>query len=988
MTELNAAASEWSRWVLNAGWQAALLAGVVFVFVRLTRRVTSSQLRYAVLLLVLVKFATPPFLNLWTGLFSQSSEMHTGSAVSVVLPESAELATMDLAEGSADARVAGEISVTGTIVPEEPATESRSDHAAMTLSTQPGTGVRWLIPLMCVHLCGMAVFVVLLIRRYRAVRRMVLRSDIQREGFLWSELARISDRLGIRSLPELLITDETDAPFAIGVLRPAIVMPRCIVEQLQPDQLTIVIAHELAHVRRRDLLIGWIEMLVSIVWWFHPAIWWLRGSLRQTREDCCDDVLLAHQLAEPDRYCETLIDAAARPSAALLEPVALGFAEREHSAARRIRRLMDNSIFRVGRLRWPALALLVLLAVLVLPGLQKERQPVTPTDLDGWFGWRNLPFHIDGREEAAVRECGTIAQTYSSTSNGIRAFDQPETRAQLDSILAEHPAFFYAEHLLGTWHFRNGDPETASQLLSESLANAPVVLTQGYRLGNGEPVVGLEIPALEIECNRVQNHFLDPSLKLKFVGLTTDSNGEVHLPIYDTVYRVSSRTSPTGYSTETASLGWFESRSRNGVLPQTMLWRPGSQPRDFTRTAADSPRLSDAEGTNTLELRSGSNTYRLGRVARGQADGTYLSEDGKGNSPQSMESDLPVIANGAFIDHAVIDLSEPAPTRFEIAQVEILDSQTKINLQSFQHGAGFHHSSPRRFHLLSLWDPLPDAVDLVLRVHNYDDDGFRYEVPPETGATLRHQGVTFTVSYLDAGNHAGWSSASGFFGEAQDIGGTSEIMFEFQGNQEPRFSVWVVLKNGRRWDLKSSGWHSAGSGGTPIRIMAPLDEIDHFELLPWVEAETIYFENILLPARHAPLQQQLPVIEFPVAGTAWKHTSELFSPMLIHFESIRGSAYSGFSSGSHGYQLTDRPEDERSPDTSTTVKWLADAFIDFDHRQEYSVISTDREFGSPRARRSFHSGGSWGTVGVESVDVPLETIQTVRLQLLPKQPED
>ena len=61
MNLLNAAGAEWGHWILNAGWQAALVAGAVFVFVRLTRRITSSQLRYAVLLVVLLKFATPPF---------------------------------------------------------------------------------------------------------------------------------------------------------------------------------------------------------------------------------------------------------------------------------------------------------------------------------------------------------------------------------------------------------------------------------------------------------------------------------------------------------------------------------------------------------------------------------------------------------------------------------------------------------------------------------------------------------------------------------------------------------------------------------------------------------------------------------------------------------------------------------------------------------------------------------------------------------------
>ncbi|MCA9023494.1 MAG: M56 family metallopeptidase, partial [Planctomycetaceae bacterium] len=573
-------ADQWSYFMLHAGWQSALVAGVACVFLFLTQRFMSSPLRYAILLVVLLKFATPPFLNLQTGLFSQSTSL--GVRVAPIYPvESFTTTAVKVASDSHRSPVPlPPASKTGN----ESTTQATSTRSAVPDVASRKSTFHWSYLLLPLYLLGTTVFVGLLLHRYRCVRQIVRAGVLQQDGFLFAEVTRISKLLRMKSPPALRISEETDAPFAIGAFRPVIVMPRAMTEQLQPDQLTIVIAHELAHIRRRDLFIGWFETLVSIVWWFHPALWWLRKSLRQTREDCCDDLLLAHQLAEPERYCETLIEAARRQSTRLAEPLVLGFVHQEHPATRRIRRLMDGSLFRADRLRYPALIFALLVALVILPGMRPERQPVTKTTLEGNFGWRNLPFQIDAAEEAAIKECRDLAQTYFFTRNDIRDFSLPETREKLEAILEQHPKLFYAQHLLGTWHRVNGNSDEAARLFKEALANAPVVLTQCYKQGNGEPIKGVKVDQIDIECNRVQNRSLDPSLNLKYVALITDSQGQVYLPVYDTVYRTSTQSYPDGYSAAFQNLGWFESKSLNGILPDVMVWKPWSRPRDFTRT--------------------------------------------------------------------------------------------------------------------------------------------------------------------------------------------------------------------------------------------------------------------------------------------------------------------------------------------------------------------------------------------------------------------
>lgn len=972
-------AEQWGEIMLKAGVQVALVALLVFLFLALTQRFLSSPLRYALLLVVLIKFIVPPDMNLSTGLFTRLSDIPNTPINSTPAPLIQSL-PVSVTESSRDTDPK-QPSPSTENTPQQAAAQPVTTLAKTHVSPTPEKAFRWSWLWFSLYLCGTGLFVVLLISRYRGVRHIVLNSTLQQDGFLFAEVARIAELLRMKSAPELRISDETDAPFAMGVFHPVIVLPRLIAEQLESDQLTIVIAHELAHIRRRDLWIGWLETLVSLIWWFHPALWWLRKSLRQTREDCCDDLLLANQLAEPERYCETLIEAANRQTARLHEPLVLGFVHREHPAARRIRRLMNGSLFRASRLRYPALFFALIVALVMLPGMRPEIEPVTKTTLEGNFGgWRNLAFQIDADEESAIKECRDLAQTYFYRSNNIRQFTLPETRDRLEEILKQHPQLFYAQYLLSTWHRLNGDLDASQRLLQDSLNNAPVVLTQCYKQGNGDPVAGAQINQIEIECNRVQDGSLNPSLNLNFIALVTDENGKVYLPVYDTVYRTSSQSYPHGYSAEFQSLGWFNSKTRYGILPDVLVWKTWSRPRDFTRTASQSPRLRDATGTDTLKLTSGPNEYRIGLVSRAQADGSFVTENGKGQPQSAADISRPTLTNAAFMDHALITLASPEPSRFDLKRVEVLDSQTKIRLQAFQYAAGFTWTNSRVFHLFSLWDTLPETVDLVLEVYNHDGTAFLDQIPPTVGAAVTRAGATFQITYLDAGNHNGWSSLKGFHGEAQNTEHTSEILFQFTGNSTQQFSLWAVSKSGQKQNLNPDGWFSAQTGGSPVRIMLPLNQIDHFELRPYTRTKTIYFERVQLPARHAPLQQQLPTIDFPIDGQPREFTSELYFPLQVHFKSQQGDPYTGMGANENGFTFNERPKKDQSPDSKCTINWYYYATIDLKHRLNFIEAPNVKQSGSS----SSYASSIWGYAGYSKRNTPLQDVEAVQLEILPQ----
>lgn len=105
-------------------------------------------------------------------------------------------------------------------------------------------------------------------------------------------LANIIDdlvrKLGIRTRLTVLEAEVT-SPFIIGMRKPRLVLPWNIEQQLTPEELRAILAHELAHVKRSDYCSNFLQMLLLVLLWPHPAAWILWAQLRREREACCDE---------------------------------------------------------------------------------------------------------------------------------------------------------------------------------------------------------------------------------------------------------------------------------------------------------------------------------------------------------------------------------------------------------------------------------------------------------------------------------------------------------------------------------------------------------------------------------------------------------------------------------------------------------------------------------------------------------------------------
>ncbi|MEL7163749.1 MAG: M56 family metallopeptidase, partial [Bacteroidota bacterium] len=96
------------------------------------------------------------------------------------------------------------------------------------------------------------------------------------------------------------------SPFTAGWLRPVILFPAALLEELNEAQLRTILAHELAHVKRYDFLVNLSQTLLCILFFYHPAVWWMSARVEEEREHCCDDLAIA-VTGEKVGYAKTLL---------------------------------------------------------------------------------------------------------------------------------------------------------------------------------------------------------------------------------------------------------------------------------------------------------------------------------------------------------------------------------------------------------------------------------------------------------------------------------------------------------------------------------------------------------------------------------------------------------------------------------------------------------------------------------------------------------
>ena len=187
------------------------------------------------------------------------------------------------------------------------------------------------------------------------------------------DMEELCRRAGVRGKVPLLASAAVSSPAVWGVIRPRLILPPDSAQRLAPQQLTWLLLHELAHIRRRDLWVAALQRVLQIIYFFNPAVWLASWVIDQQREYACDDAALANSEC-PRRDCGKAFLSIVEQTSDLsvCGASALGLLNSRVSVRRRLVRILDKHRPVRSRLSLGAALLLLTVAAMVLPCVQAQ----------------------------------------------------------------------------------------------------------------------------------------------------------------------------------------------------------------------------------------------------------------------------------------------------------------------------------------------------------------------------------------------------------------------------------------------------------------------------------------------------------------------------------------------------------------------------------------------------------------------------------------
>lgn len=278
--------------LLHSVWLLALLGMLAIVAMILLRK-KSAQARCACRYLGLILMAVAPL-----AIFALSPVVEVNrSEVAAVIPSTSEgpvvrpAVPRPLPPESISAPTDSERPL-ATTAPDPPAVDSAPpaqgrESASLSWSmAAPWTGLIWLV--------GIVILSIWRAGGWWTAQRMRSIGSTPIPGHLTATVEKLRKLLKASTPVQVLQSSLVEVPVVFGWLKPTILLPVQVLESLSGVQLRMVLAHELAHIRRNDYLANLVQTCIETLLFFHPAVWWVSRRIRAEREHCCADLAVQY----------------------------------------------------------------------------------------------------------------------------------------------------------------------------------------------------------------------------------------------------------------------------------------------------------------------------------------------------------------------------------------------------------------------------------------------------------------------------------------------------------------------------------------------------------------------------------------------------------------------------------------------------------------------------------------------------------------------
>lgn len=368
---MNAWAESWTRFLVSSLVDATVVLFAVSILWLLIHKKASAQLGYSLFLLVLVKLLIPIEITVPAWLADLSPGYSVNRAVTWAARESGLPSLRSTSPGMTTAE-------TGM---DRPTTNSLAGGSEL-IAAKPGeTQSRFSEPLTlaAILMIGWFTVVLILLGWFLAVqwktRRIFLNSTEISPESLPVGFENLKEQAGVRKHVTLLTNQLMPLPASWGILKPRLILPSDLASSVSPEQLSWILLHELAHIRRSDLAVTLLQRILQILFFFNPAVWIANWVADQLREYACDDLALS-TCDVPRKDCGkgflSLLERVNNLPTVMTAP--LGVLNYNTVIKRRMVRILDvKRNLKVG-LSAGAVALLLPVAIVLLPSLRAAEE--------------------------------------------------------------------------------------------------------------------------------------------------------------------------------------------------------------------------------------------------------------------------------------------------------------------------------------------------------------------------------------------------------------------------------------------------------------------------------------------------------------------------------------------------------------------------------------------------------------------------------------
>ncbi|MBN2132797.1 MAG: M56 family metallopeptidase [Sedimentisphaerales bacterium] len=267
-------------WLLSTTCQASVLVLLILLIRMVAGRWLGVRGRYCLWLILVVRMAMP-----WAP--ASGLSLYNLLPLSTLLGREARVTPVDhaaravLPPRAGGQRDAGVLPVAATTPADPLESPRRSARVSAT----------WAIPFVWLAgVCGLAGWIVVNgIRLCRIVRR----GRIVQDRWVLNVLEECKDLMGVGTALDVVVTDKVGCPALCGLLRPRMLMPKGLLAERDRNEIRHIFLHELAHMKRYDLLTGHIVSLLHVLHWFNPVIALGFRQMRLDRELACDGLALS-----------------------------------------------------------------------------------------------------------------------------------------------------------------------------------------------------------------------------------------------------------------------------------------------------------------------------------------------------------------------------------------------------------------------------------------------------------------------------------------------------------------------------------------------------------------------------------------------------------------------------------------------------------------------------------------------------------------------